>query len=237
MRLNHIVLLITLSAYGQSVVRKTVCASGCDYVNTYLGLNSAVSDAASYQGSSCVPYLIEIDTANPVDLLGNTIFLPAKTCAQYVRIRSMQIGSLPSDGTRLDPSTQSGYLARIQSTTTTPNSPMIIGPTGAYTRYWAFEGIDFYGNGVDPSAVNHYFGLLVYGSGAGTYPSSADRTLRPDHLNSVKYAPFRHLNSASDTRKVHLREPTASKRSKLRAFRRGDPEDIGSCLIVEMIVL
>ncbi len=182
MRLNHIVLLIALSAYGQSVVRKSVCASGCDYVNTYLGLNSALSDAASYQGGSCVPYLIEIDTANPVDLLGNTIFLPAKTCAQYVRIRSMQIGSLPSDGTRLDPSTQSGYLARIQSTTITPNSPMFVGPTGAYTRYWAFEGIDFYGNGVDPSAVNHYYGLLVYGSGAGTYPSSADRSLRPDHL-------------------------------------------------------
>lgn len=183
MRLRWLILVcFAFVVSGQTFVRKSVCASGCDYASTLTGLQNAVSDAASYQGSSCVPYVIEIDPANPVDLNGNTITLPAKTCAQYIRIRSMQIGSLPADGTRLDPSTQSGYLAHIQSTTSTPGSPMVVGPASAYTRYWAFEGIDFYGNGVAPAADHYYFVLVLLGDTGGTFPSSVDRSLRPDHF-------------------------------------------------------
>ena len=135
MRSKFLILVVAaISASAQTSTRKTVCASGCDYASTYAGLNSAVRDAAAYQNSSCVPYIIEIDPANPVDLNGNTLNLPAKTCAQYIRIRTRQAGALPTDGTRVNPATQAPYMARIQSTMSAPNAFMVTVAARAKTR-------------------------------------------------------------------------------------------------------
>ncbi len=179
MRFYYLLLFIALPLPGQT--HKIVCASGCDYTNTYTGLNTALSDAAISQGRACAPYLIEIDPANPVDLNGRTITLPAKTCAQYVRIRSLHMGSLPPDGTRLDPSTQSAYLARIQSTMKSPYGYYFIGPN-AKTRYWAFEGLDLYGNSFIDASGSGYIALLQLAEYDSTFPASTDPGKRMDHI-------------------------------------------------------
>jgi len=173
--------LFAASGFGQSFVRKTVCASGCDYPANANGLNLALTDAVGSQRTSCVPYIIEIDPSRAIDLNGASLILPAKTCAQYIRIRSRQLSLLPADGTRLDPSVHGQYMARLQSTTTNPGPPMVTIATSAKTRYWAFEGIDFYGNG-SSAGGNAYIGLLFFGETGAVFPASVDRSLRPDHL-------------------------------------------------------
>ncbi len=204
MRSKFLILVVAaISASAQTSTRKTVCASGCDYASTYAGLNSAVRDAAAYQNSSCVPYIIEIDPANPVDLNGNTLNLPAKTCAQYIRIRTRQAGSLPTDGTRVNPATQAPYMARIQSTMSAPNAFMVTVAARAKTRYWAFEGIDFYGNGQN-AGRSSYNALLFFGDSGSTFPASPDRSTRPDHLE-VKHCWFHGVPGARNVQNgIHV---------------------------------
>lgn len=169
-----IFLLATLSLSAQ-YTRKTICASGCDYANSSTGLQSAVNDAATAQGITCAPYLIEIDPSNVLDLFANSVTLPAKTCAQYVRIRSMQMASLPSDGTRVD--TTSSSLARIQSTGNAQYFNFFRGPV-AKTRYWAFEGLNLYGN----STNGEYGAILQLAETDSNFPASTDPGLRMDHI-------------------------------------------------------
>lgn len=193
-----ILLLAALSLSAQTYTRKTICASGCDYVNTASnvnGLQAALNAAAAAQNAAAAagqcnpktpanftgPYLIDIDPSAVLDLAGTTIVLPAKTCAQWVRVRSMRLANLPADGTRItvpaDDSTVAN-MARIQSTGAAYGSYMFNGPTSK-TRYWAFEGIDFFGN---TTTIDTYGVILQLGEVDSFYPASTDPARRMDHV-------------------------------------------------------
>jgi hypothetical protein len=163
---------------AQSITKKTVCSSGCDYANTFTGFNQALIDAAGSQNATCAPYLIEVAAGQTVDAGSNFWTLPAKNCRQYITIRSSRMDSLPPDGVRIDPAAHGAFLAQLRGSGN--GSTIITGPTNSYTAYWRFEGIDF--NVVGGNNNTPFFYAVLWGETGSTFPSSVDRTLRPDHL-------------------------------------------------------
>jgi hypothetical protein len=115
----------------------TICASGCDYTLTALQLQWAIQDAVDYQAASCVPYFIEGPAG--VSLASTAGYtLPAKTCEQYVEIRS-------SGASRFSP-------GRYVPATDDPKAFNLVGSgaggamfitAAAGTRYWRFRNIRF----------------------------------------------------------------------------------------------
>jgi hypothetical protein len=170
--------LMSCALPAQSITKKTVCASGCDYANTFAGFNQALVDAAGSQNSNCAPYLIELAAGQTVDAGSNFWTLPAKHCKQYITIRTSRVDALPNDGVRIDPVTHGPSLARLQASGNT--GTIISGPTGAYTAYWRFEGIDLAVTGGNNNSP--FFYAILWGETGSTFPSSVDRSLRPDHL-------------------------------------------------------
>jgi hypothetical protein len=117
-------------------VKKTICASGCDYLLAANQLYQAMEDAAAYQdGTACIPYIIEGAGIVPMN---NNIYFPQKQCAQYVEIRSAS-GSHFAPGQRYNPSTDDAYAFGLQGLN---YGAMIYVATN--TRYWRFRNVNFF---------------------------------------------------------------------------------------------
>jgi hypothetical protein len=164
---------------GQSAVKKTVCASGCDYTATRAGLTAALSAAAISQASACAPYIIEIAAGTVIEISGNPgLSLPVKSCKQFVTIRST--GAF-TEGARLNPTTESGSLATLKAV---DYVGAILNLAGA-TSYWRLEGIDFW---VEGGAYNNpnYYGFIL----ESDPPTGADPATRPHHFE-IRHCWFR----------------------------------------------
>jgi len=116
----------------------TVCASGCDYPLTPIGLYNAMKDAAVYQDhTACSPYIIE--GTGTLQMSG--VPFPPKTCGQYVEIRSSQ-GSHFTPGQRYNPAMDDAYAFGLQGSKVLGNAEMF-GTIGR-TRYWRFRNVNFF---------------------------------------------------------------------------------------------
>lgn len=192
------ILILSMNCFGQTISGYAQGGSVTSYAYTAAGLQSALTAAATYQDSdprdpndplnTCKPYFV-VGTAGTIDLNGTPIIMPAKLCAQFVYMRTASVSSLPPSGTRLDPTTQSAYLWRIQSTFVGSTNAGLIGfvagtgSTGTLSRYWSFEGIDWYGNQNNGRTGDQaYYSLVLLGETGATYPTSVDDALRPNHL-------------------------------------------------------
>lgn len=131
-----IVLIFCACASAQNYVKKTVCtAVGCDYPATFLGLFNAVNDSVTYQTSTaCVPYIIEVQAGILINFTSG-IHFPAKTCNQFIEIRS-SAGSHFIPGKRYDPSVDNTFAAVFSSS---GSGTMI--DTPALTRYWRLRNV------------------------------------------------------------------------------------------------
>ena len=146
-----------------------------DYPATRSGLASAISAAGTYQAAHCIPYIIEIAAGTTIEVSADAVHLPAKSCKQYVIIRSSGAGAF-TDGVRLNPSTQSGSLATIKAVDYV--GALIDIAESAATSYWRFEGIDFWIAGGTAGYPNYYALLIDDNPGK----VSVDPSTRPHHF-------------------------------------------------------
>lgn len=130
----YLLFLCGLSAWGASP-----CSSGLpvclvnipgDYTTSQY--QTALSDAVTWQGVTCAPYVIQITAGST--LTGN-FTISAKTCNANIETRSSGVGGVSG---RVNP-TQSAMLAKIQS-----NGGTVLGSVDASgAAYYAFRGIEF----------------------------------------------------------------------------------------------
>lgn len=141
-----------------AVTKKTVCASGCDYPNTFTGLSNAAADAMTAQGVTCAPYIIEIKATDSIDIGSNTLILGDKTCNQFITLRSNRMDALPRDGTRIDPVAHGAYLAQIVQSGGSQLTAISIGSLAglALCQYWRIEGLEIKVTGASNSNPNGY---------------------------------------------------------------------------------
>lgn len=129
--MKKLLLAFSLSLAAQQTY--TVCSSGCDYTT----LQAAVTQAATYQdGTSCAPVHIVMTAGQTFT---ENVILPAKACAQYVRVRSSKIQELP-DGVRVveaDASKMPKIIAPNDSINATIRTAGVSG-----TGYWSLEGLE-----------------------------------------------------------------------------------------------
>lgn len=136
------ILLSCCPSYGQQIY--TLCASGCAYSNAQTAIDAAVT----HQGSSCELTIIE---ARAGETFTGNFTLGAKTCAQYILIRSSRYRELPI-GQRVTPS-DAAKMALFRSTN---SSSVFI--TSGLTRYWALDGIE-----VTQGSSTVIFPLILFG--------------------------------------------------------------------------
>jgi len=174
--------ILTLPAWAVNILGYVRGGTVNSYAYSTAGFNSAVTDAITYQTSTaCISYYIILPANNTLDLNGSAYTLAAKNCAQYIHIQSSGYYSLPFRG-RVIPSLHSAFLSRIQSTVASGSNGGLINLVSNKTRYWAFEGIDFYGVSGAADGSIFYFNLLLLGETGANYPASVDPSLRPDHF-------------------------------------------------------
>ena len=128
-----IILFIIAAASLVAQQTYTVCASGCSYNN----LQTAITQAQTYQdGTSCVPVHLVLTAG---ETFSGNFTLPAKTCAQYVRIRSSKVNELP-DGVRVV-AADATKMAKLIAPNDAINATIrTVGTSG--TGYWALEGLE-----------------------------------------------------------------------------------------------
>lgn len=151
-------------------VKKTICASGCDYSLSPSQLQTAMSDAATYQDTlgQCIPYIIEVNGA----ITGITNKdIPGKACGQFVEFRSVNSNKF-TPGQRYNPATDDTNAATFSGAST---SAMFRTGT-AYTRYWRFRNIKF-----TTETGAGYSSFIGWGEGFG-----ADFHAMPDHLEVIQ---------------------------------------------------
>jgi len=141
------VLFVCIGFTQASYVKKTVCASGCDYTAATFAptaTTGAIADAQTYQdGTACVPYIIEIQAGYAV-IGGNfgtasSIQIPAKTCREKVILRSSREGEIGNR--RLNTSTDTALLATIKTPQAGSGALLEIG-VNVLTGGWEFRGLE-----------------------------------------------------------------------------------------------
>ena len=179
--------------------------SKTSYAFSATGWQNAMNAAATAQDSSppssCVPWFIEITENSNLDLAGGQVSIPAKNCNQYIHNRTAAYANLPPEGTRIDPVAHSAYLVKVISTITqgtfTPSMINMSSSISGTTRYWSFEGIEFFGNVGRAAGDTVYGTLLQFGETSASHPISNDQNLRPDHLE-IRHCYFHGVVGASN---------------------------------------
>lgn len=194
--LRTAIYLLLISVLPMPVVAANIFGYPADrsvlntYTDDWTGFNQALIDAAHYQDvtKSCAQYtsqyFITLPAGATTDLNGSTLNLPQKQCGQYVTIQSDKYNNLTPRGTRVNPATDSTYMARVQSTLTPPAGfqTMITFATGVKTRYWRFRGLDLYGVTGNFAGDSGYLYLIYAAETGSNYPSSTDPGLNGDHI-------------------------------------------------------
>jgi hypothetical protein len=174
MRPLALLLLCSFALYADNNYKKvTVCARGCDYGLSSMEFQQALNDAAAYQVSSCIPYIIEGAGGSTLPVIVASFILPVKTCAQYVEIRS-SLGSRFTPGQRYNPATDDGNAFNFQG----KSHGIMFLTAAAGTRYWRFRNIRF---STTPGAV--YSSLISWGQ---SYNSQFSINAFPDHLEVIQ---------------------------------------------------
>ncbi len=158
-------LLAVAMATAQPWVR-TVCASGCDYSN----LQTAINAARDYQTTACKPAILQLQAG---ETFTDNFVLPAKTCAQYVYIRSSRLSELPG-GQRVAPA-QAASMARLEAPANSIFATIkTADATG--TGYWALQGLEI----ASPS-TNSQFQYTLVGL-SESYMGERQPHLTPHHV-------------------------------------------------------
>lgn len=187
-----VMLCISAQAAAQAVVKKTVCASGCDYTGSQI--QTAIDDARDYQDSTaCVPYVIEITAGTSIDLGdGAYLELRRKSCAQYVYLRSSRIHEigdrrvLPADESLMatitlnasnDSGTEGGYL-RTEICATLPATAC----SPAKVQWWWVDGLKFICEANCRSFILAWIGF--FGTNGTPTEAGIERqvAVQPDHI-------------------------------------------------------
>lgn len=147
-------LLASVLACGLQATTRTVCASGCDYLNTQSELQDAFNDAVAGD-------IIEINAGESVPISsGVGIVLPNKslTDGPYITIRSSKCGNL-AGGTRVTPSDVAN-LAKLHGSS--PATSLINNAAGA--SHYRFHCIEFTGDSGFPGGSR---ALIQFGRDSG----------------------------------------------------------------------
>lgn len=128
-----LLLLCSLTCDGVYMVKKTMCASGCDYGLDWLDLHDALDIARTYQDASpsqCVPYILEI--SGTITVIG-TVGFYHKACREFITIKGANNGSFSTDG-------------RVASNAALPGVLKIYGPAFAFlifddTKSWRLQDL------------------------------------------------------------------------------------------------
>lgn len=158
-------LLAVATATAQPWVR-TVCALGCDYSN----LQTAINAARDYQNTGCKPAILQLRAGET--FTGNFV-LPAKTCAQYVYIRSSRLSELPG-GQRVAPA-QTASMARLEAPANSIFATVKTADASG-TGYWALQGLEI----ASPS-TNSQFQYTLVGL-SESYTGERQPHLTPHHV-------------------------------------------------------